>query len=176
MFMNAQSSKMKIKSYKHDGQLHRMWHHNTILQQTDQTIIGINDHTKVTESNGTVWTTKVPAIFYFHSEYWFNIVAMLKENGIHYYCNLSSPFIIDGNAIQYIDYDLDIRVYPDDTIQLLDEDEYLIHKEKYQYPIELDTILNKHIKYLYDWIENKLDPFSTKFVYHWYNEFHNMDL
>ena len=49
---------------------------------------------------------------------------MLREEGVYYYCNLSSPFAYDSEALKYIDYDLDIKVYPDMTYTLLDEDEY----------------------------------------------------
>lgn len=169
------TSYIKIKSYKHNGQLHRMWHQNIILQQTNQSIIGINDQTKVTESDETEWVTKVPAIFYFYAQYWFNIIALIKEDGIHYYCNISSPYTINDEAIKYIDYDLDIEVQPDRSIHLLDEDEYLIHKQALNYPLELDKILAENVSRLYDWIENKRDPFSPSFIHYWYHEYLRMN-
>ena len=49
---------------------------------------------------------------------------MFREDGIYYYCNLSSPFVCDEEALKYIDYDLDIKVYPNGKYHLLDEDEY----------------------------------------------------
>lgn len=41
------------------------------------------------------WTpmvTREPAIVYFHKKYWFNVIAMIREKGVSYYCNLASPF------------------------------------------------------------------------------------
>lgn len=115
---------IKIQSYKHDGKIHRVWSETTILKGTDHVVIGGNDHTLVTESDGRTWITREPAIVYFHSEYWFNVICMFREDGIYYYCNLSSPFVCDEEALKYIDYDLDIKVYPNGKYHLLDEDEY----------------------------------------------------
>ena len=47
----------------------------------------------VTESDGRRWVTREPAIVYFHKKYWFNIIAMIRDNGISYYCNMASPTI-----------------------------------------------------------------------------------
>src|SRR6476469_364009 len=101
-------SKIQIQSYKHNGKLHRVWENSQVLKGTETVVIGANDRTKVTESDGRTWITREPAICYFHSQYWFNIIGMLREDGIHYYCNLSSPFVYDGEAVKYIDYDIDI--------------------------------------------------------------------
>ena len=83
----------------------------------------------VTESDGRTWVTREPAICYFHAKQWFNVIGMLREDGIYYYCNISSPFALDDEAIKYIDYDLDVKVFPDMTYHILDEDEYADHKK-----------------------------------------------
>ncbi len=95
----------------------------------------------MTESDGT-WITREPAIVYFHSEYWFNVICMFREDGIYYYCNLSSPFVCDEEALKYIDYDLDIKVYPNGKYHLLDEDEYEQHMNQMNYPHDIDIILD----------------------------------
>ena len=80
---------------------------------TENAVIGVNDHTLVTEADGRRWVTREPAIVYFHKKYWFNIIAMIRDNGISYYCNLASPYILDQEALKYIDYDLDVKVFAD---------------------------------------------------------------
>ena len=164
-------SKIQIQSYKHNGNIHRVWESNFVLQGTEKVVIGANDKASVIESDGRVWTTREPAISYFHSEYWFNIIGMLRSDGIHYYCNLSSPFIFDNEALKYIDYDLDIRVYPDMTYELLDEDEYEENKTNMQYPKELNDILYNHIEYLLRWVRQGKGPFAPGFVDQWYERY-----
>ena len=41
-----------IKSYKHDGSLHRTWRDTMVLKTSENAIIGLNDHTLVTEDDG----------------------------------------------------------------------------------------------------------------------------
>lgn len=86
-----------IKSYKHDGSLHRTWRDTMVLKTSENALIGCNDHTLVTESDGRRWITREPALVYFHKHYWFNIVTMIRENGVSYYCNLASPAVYRRN-------------------------------------------------------------------------------
>ncbi|HET6872705.1 MAG TPA: hypothetical protein VFH42_06920, partial [Sporolactobacillaceae bacterium] len=54
-------STIEIQSYKHDGSLHRTWDETLILSGSKETIIGGNNQTIVTESDGRKWQTKEPA-------------------------------------------------------------------------------------------------------------------
>jgi len=160
--------KIQIQSYKHNGHLHRIWDTTTILKGTNNKVIGANDKTLVTESDGRTWITREPAICYFHAEYWFNIIGMLRDDGIHYYCNISSPFVFEDNAVKYIDYDLDVKVFPDMTYTILDEDEFDMHKRQMNYPKALDKILWNNVDYLLHLIRQRQGPFAPDFVDKWY--------
>jgi hypothetical protein len=162
---------IQIHSYKHNGHIHRIWEETTVLKGTNTVVIGGNDRTMVTESDGRTWITREPAICYYHSQFWFNILGMLREDGIHYYCNLSSPFVFDDEALKYIDYDLDIKVFPDMTYVLLDEDEYEEHRKLMGYPDVIDKILKANMEKLIDWIHQKKGPFAPDFVDQWYERF-----
>ncbi|TDB53697.1 MULTISPECIES: DUF402 domain-containing protein [Bacillaceae] len=162
---------IQIHSYKHDGKLHRVWDQTTVLKSTSSLMIGGNDRTVVTESDGRTWITREPAICYFHSQYWFNVIGMIREDGIYYYCNISSPFTHDEEALKYIDYDLDIKVYPDMTYTLLDEDEYEKHRKEMNYPEAVDRILHTHVEHLKTWIRQRKGPFAPEFIDTWYERF-----
>ena len=151
-----------IQSYKHDGSLHRTWRDTMVLKTTENAVIGVNDHTLVTEADGRRWVTR---------EYWFNIIAMIRDNGISYYCNLASPYILDQEALKYIDYDLDVKVFADGEKKLLDVDEYETHKKEMHYSPDIDYILKEHVKILVDWINNGKGPFSQSYVNIWYKRY-----
>lgn len=164
-------TKIKIQSYKHNGKLHRVWENSMVLKGTQTEVIGANDKTLVTESDGRTWVTREPAICYFHSELWFNVIGMLRSDGIYFYCNIGSPFVYDEEALKYIDYDLDIKVFPDMTFNLLDEDEYEQHKREMGYPDVLDKILHRNVDYLIQWIRQRKGPFAPEFVDQWYERY-----
>lgn len=171
MIAPENGSEIQIKSYKHNGKIHRIWKDNFILKNTETIVIGANDKTQVIESDGRAWVTREPAIFYFHAGYWFNVIGMLRRDGIHYYCNISSPFVLDQEGLKYIDYDLDVRVYPDMTFDILDEDEYEEHKRLMNYPRTLDHILYRNLEEVLVWIRQRKGPFSPGFVDEWYEQY-----
>ena len=86
--------KLNIHSYKHNGKIHRSWDEAVFIEEKDGYAIFGNYKTLVTEADGRVWKTKEPAIMYFSKNNWFNIIGQLKDNGIYYYCNIASPYII----------------------------------------------------------------------------------
>lgn len=160
-----------IQSYKHDGSLHRTWRDTMVLKTTENAIIGVNDHTLVTESDGRRWVTREPAIVYFHKKFWFNIIAMIRDSGVSYYCNLASPYVMDEEALKYIDYDLDVKVFENHEKKFLDVDEYESHKKEMHYSADIDYILKESVKILVDWINNEKGPFSESYVNIWYKRY-----
>ena len=160
-----------IQSYKHDGSLHRTWRDTMVLKTTENALIGVNDHTLVTENDGRRWVTREPAIVYFHKKYWFNIIAMIRETGVSYYCNLASPYILDPEALKYIDYDLDVKVFADGEKRLLDVDEYEQHKAQMNYPTDIDYILKENVKILVEWINENKGPVSSSYINIWYKRY-----
>jgi protein associated with RNAse G/E len=163
-----------IKSYKHNGKLHRIWQKSMVLKINDYSLIGFNDHTLVIESNGRRWVTHEPAILYFHKKYWFNIIVMLRKSGNSYYCNLASPYVLDKEALKYIDYDLDIKIFPNKEKLFLDVDEYEEHRKEMHYPWEVEFILKEHLKILVDWIENQKGPFSDGYIKIWQKRYEHL--
>jgi uncharacterized protein len=166
-----EGDKIQIHSYKHNGSIHRIWEETTVLRSSENFIIGGNDRTTVTEADGRTWITREPAICYFHAKYWFNIIGMIRTDGVYYYCNISSPFVFDDEALKYIDYDLDVKVFPDMTYIILDEDEYERHRKEMNYPGVIDRILKKNVSYLISWICGRKGPFSSEFIDRWYEQF-----
>ncbi|AJD90580.1 hypothetical protein KP77_14300 [Jeotgalibacillus alimentarius] len=171
MTLPVEGQSIQIHSYKHDGLIHRVWQETTVLKGTRNIVIGGNDRTIVTESDGRTWLTREPAICYFHAEHWFNIICMLRDDGVYYYCNLSSPFVYEDKAVKYIDYDLDIKVYPDMSYTLLDEDEYEEHRKLMGYPPVIDRILQRNVDKLIRWIKQRRGPFAPDFIDVWYSRY-----
>ena len=164
-------SNIQVQSYKHNGQLHRVWEETIILKGTTHEVIGGNDRIMVQESDGRQWRTREPAICYFTAHHWFNVIGMIRNDGIYYYCNLGTPFTYDGEAVKYIDYDLDIKVFPDMTYKLLDEDEFDLHKNLMHYPDEVEIILRRSVDELVSWVSQQKGPFEPGFVEDWYERF-----
>jgi uncharacterized protein len=166
---------ISIHSYKHNRTLHRVWKKAVVLFQDQHMLVTANYRTRVVEHDGRSWHTKEPAICYFYNDLWFNIIGMLKKDGIYYYCNLSSPYLYDGEAIKYIDYDLDVKVFPNGDYILLDEKEYQSHMDTMDYPDEVKEIISEQMQLLIKRIKNKEAPFDSKEIKAYYEQYKHLN-
>lgn len=159
---------LNIHSYKHDSKIHRSWDEATYLNEDEEYMVFGNYKTLVIESDGRTWHTKEPAIMFFSKKHWFNIIGQLKKTGIYYYCNIASPFIIEKNTIKYIDYDLDLRVFPDGSFKVLDRGEYNYHKKIMNYSDDIDKILKQELTILINKVREKEYPFNKETIETYY--------
>ncbi len=158
-----------IQSYKHDGSLHRTWCKGYVLESNEKWTVAVTNKAWVIESDGRKWFTREPAVCIFWKDKWFNVISMLRKTGIYYYCNLASPSLYDGEAIKNIDYDLDVKLYPDRSYQILDENEYRMHARQMNYPKEIMEIVERSVDELLDMMEMEQDPFNEECIKKYYN-------
>ena len=156
--------RLTIHCYKHNGQIDRTCDEATILDIQDDLLVCANYKTKLTENDGRSHRTNEPAIIFFYTKKWFNIMAQLKKKGLYYYCNIATPFLIDEGIIKYIDYDLDLRVFPDGGYRILDRNEYKYHRKIMHYPPEINLIIKRELSELIMMKKNNIGPFDRKLV------------
>ncbi len=154
------NNKMIIQSYKHDGSFHRLWSNLLLISEDDKKYVLINNKTQVFEATNRYWIAREPALYFLYKENFYNVIAMLREEGIYYYCNLASPSIYDGEAIKNVDYDLDIKIYPSGDYVILDENEFKNNKKQMNYPKVLEKKLRSEIKLLIDLYKKGQTPFN----------------
>ncbi len=152
--------KLEIHCYKHDGKLHQLCDEALVLSIDEEKIVVANNKAKLTEADGRSYHAKEPAILFFYKKHWFNIIGQLKKFGLFYYCNIATPYIIDGKIIKYIDYDLDLRVFPDGGFKILDYNEYNYHKKIMHYSREIQMIIKSELSYLIEMKKNNQSPFT----------------
>ena len=161
--------KLKIYCYRHDGSLEHTSDEAVVLENNDEYLVCGNGRTRITEKDGRSHMTSEPAVLFFYKKHWFNIIGQLKKFGLFYYCNIASPYIVDGKSIKYIDYDLDLRVFPDGGFRVLDRNEYNYHKKIMHYSDELDSILKNELSYLIDKKRKEDGPFKAGIVKQYYD-------
>lgn len=160
--------KLTIHCYKHNGKIDRISGEAIVLDETDEYLVCANNKVKLIENDGRSHRTKEIAILFFYKKEWYNILAQLKKYGLFYYCNIASPYIIDGNIIKYIDYDLDLRIFPDGNFKVLDKNEYRYHKITMRYSDEIDVIVQDSLNKLIDNKNNNAFPFKKEVIEHYY--------
>lgn len=99
---------------------------------------------------------------------------MIRKGGIFYYCNLASPSLYDGEAIKNVDYDLDIKVFPDSSFQILDENEYKLHARLMNYPADIKLKVESEMQKLIREIKEGHEPFSFNYISEYLRKYFEM--
>ena len=153
--------KLKIYCYKHDGSLEHTSDEAVVLENNDEYLVCGNGRTRITEKDGRSHMTSEPAVLFFYKKHWFNVIGQLKKFGLFYYCNIASPYIVDDKSIKYIDYDLDLRIFPSGEFKILDKLEYLYHKRIMNYGDDLDKVINNGLDELINYYKDKAIMFDS---------------
>jgi len=153
-----------VQSYKHNGSIHRTWSKALVIDVTDDFYAVVTDHSWVVESDNRRWLTKEPAICFYYKKKWFNIISMVRKAGIYYYCNIATPSIYDGEAIKNVDYDLDVKVFPDGNYIILDENEFEYHCQRMNYPDEIKQICINSKNELVEMVKQNEKPFNFSYI------------
>ena len=176
---NSPYERYVIKSFKHDGSLHRMWMENWLVPSellhpdhgdTGSVWVYLNDQTKIVEKGGKEWVSRIPAVSFFLPNEWFNVVALLEDKGIRYYCNLASPPYRYGDVLTYIDYDLDLVVLPDGSVHELDREEFKRHKAEYRYSDTVQEQIEVGLRKLQEAIRKQSSPFGDEIAYRYFEQ------
>lgn len=162
---------LELHCYKHNGRINSISDKITVLDIKDDYIVCGDFKTTITESDGTSHKTKEPAILFFYKDRWFNILAQLKKQGLFYYCNIATPYLIDDNTIKYIDYDLDLRVFPNGGFRILDKNEYNYHKKIMHYSDELDEVIKSELSSLIEMKKAGDGPFNKELIAEYYEKY-----
>ena len=96
---------------------------------------------------------------------------MIRKGGVHYYCNIASPSLVDEEAIKNIDYDLDVKIFPNGKVIVLDEDEYQQHSRQMHYSQKLDAVIRQGLKGVLNDIALQKSPFDKEEIDQLYHKY-----
>ena len=127
MYLKAKIIDMRI--IKNDSLGNKVWEYQgETLEQTDSAVL-IKAHFNRSdlEFNGIILKEGDSFLELYPVNRWFNIYQIQdKEDGAlkGWYCNVTRPPRISSDLIVYDDLALDLLVYPDRKLLVLDEDEF----------------------------------------------------
>lgn len=154
----------QIQSLKADGSHNRTWETNQALFIDSDIFIGTNNRTYTRDKNGVRQQNRKGALFFFYPHQWFNIVYILDGEKSFYYCNLCSLFTFTNQTLTYIDYDIDVVVDNANKVTILDQDEFLKNKERYQYSSTLEETIKHNLATLLNMIHAEANPFNRPYI------------
>lgn len=120
------SNVVTINSRKFDGSIKRSWDCEMIEQHENVlTFVGVFD---LDVSHPDLGEIKLGTISYeyYWLDRWYNIFCFHEPDGTfrNYYCNINMPPRFANGVLDYVDLDIDVIMWPDGTVEILDEDEF----------------------------------------------------
>ncbi len=155
---------VNVQAYKHDGTLYRQWNGAKVIEISPHSIVLFMFKTKVAELAEQKWIVREPILWWFPRDRFFNTTALIRQSGTYFYTNIASPPIFEDNTMKFIDYDLDVKAYPDMPVKIVDRGEYERHKIKFSYSKKLDMIVERSLKEVTNLIKNNDEYFDEEVV------------
>jgi uncharacterized protein len=153
-----------INSRKFDGRIHRTWKAR-LLDETEElySFVGVFE-SEVKHVNLGVIRRGTVSYEYYWKNRWFNVFRFHEpEGGLrNFYCNINQPPHFAGGVLDYIDLDIDVLIWEDFSLEILDEDEFAENARRYKVPEKIKTRARDSLAELLQLIERREFPFDFK--------------
>jgi len=161
------TKKITVQVYKYDGQLHYEW--DAYLDERSDTyaiLYEFPNRALTHHTRGKTFSFPTYSVEWIPFDEWFTVHIGIDHKGhLQYYCNICLPPTYRDDIISFIDLDIDL-IREDGEWTVVDEDEFHLHRIKYNYPNEvIKHVLHTRDDILYR-IEHKQYPFNG-FLHHY---------
>lgn len=153
-----------VNSRKFDGTIHKTWKVN-FIERKDSLLTFVGEfETEITHSHlGVIRRGTLSYEFYWLGG-WFNVFRFHEPDGRlrNFYCNINMPPKFEDGVLDYVDLDIDILIWRNFSLEVLDIDEFAENSKKFNYPMEVKVKVEESLKRLIELVENREFPFDVE--------------
>lgn len=153
-----------VNSRKFDGTIHKTWTVNFIDRKNSLlTFVGEFEKEITHPHLGVIRRGTVSYEFYW-LDAWFNVFRFQESDGSlrNFYCNINMPPQFADGVLDYVDLDIDILVWRDFSVEILDIEEFAENSEKFNYSAEIKIKVRENLKKLLELVEKREFPFNIE--------------
>lgn len=134
-----QGREITINARKYDGSLRRHWTAGVVSETEELTIAVGRFEFDVEHSDLGLVKQGTVSFEHFWKDRWYNIFRFHEPDGSlrNYYCNIAMPFTLEGGTLEFVDLDIDVVVWPDGRVEVLDRDDFEENSVKFGYPKDI---------------------------------------
>lgn len=129
--------KIKVISRKYNGALRDEYEAYLVAEDREVITVCAPPGTLSFSPKKDAWLPAPDGLLelYFKQQ-WYNVWHICEQNSgwNQIYANIAMPATLQSNVLTWIDLDLDLRVHLDGSLELLDEDEFVINSTRFAYP------------------------------------------
>lgn len=160
--MSQKRETVIINSRKYDGKIHRSWQAE-LVEQKDSLLVFVGEFDQeVNHSHlGVIRRGTISYEFYWLDR-WYNVFRFHQPDGElrSFYCNVNLPPKFENGVLDYVDLDIDVLVWKDFSVEILDLDEFAENALIFNYPADLIKQTKANLAKLLHRIENRKFPFD----------------
>ncbi|CAB3395319.1 DUF402 domain-containing protein [Kyrpidia spormannii] len=147
---------------------HRRWPEAQWLQGRSP-VLWFAPGTPVVEGNGRRWSSPYPVICWLWEDKWFHVMALCREDGTGYYCNIASPpvWLPERKTLRVMDLELDVRIEPRGRPKVVDRDEFEMAVRRGRITRIEAAAAERAVEELLGWIKDRTGPFDPGEVIRW---------
>lgn len=152
-----------INSRKYDGTIRRIWTCRFVSQEDSLLVFEGEFESEVTHPDLGHITAGTRSLEYYWLDRWYNVFRFFEPTGEfrNLYCNVNMPPTFENGVLDYIDLDIDVVVWPDGSMKVLDENDFKINTAKFSYPEELKLKVRKVLNEITTSFRDGLPPDDT---------------
>lgn len=152
-----------VNSRKYDGRVRRTWT-GGVVSQNDEMLVVVGrfeanvDHTDLGHiAAGTV------SFEHFWLDRWYNIFRFHEPDGRlkAWYCNVAMPPTLADGVLDFVDLDIDVVVWPDMRLEVVDLDDFEENSLKFGYPPDVIDSAKGAVKEIIHLVETRGLPAAT---------------
>ena len=151
-----------INARKFDGTIGRSWQCRLIERNdTLLTFVGVFENDVQHADLGFIRRGTISYEYYWLDR-WYSVFRFHEPNGEfrNYYCNINLPPRFENGVLDYIDLDLDVLVWSDFSVNLLDRDDFEANAAAFGYPVDVLSGAEDALRILTGMIEERRFPFD----------------
>jgi protein associated with RNAse G/E len=155
---------VRVVYRKYDGSPHRAYPALRLGEDEHGAWLGVPDGTVATVGAETVVRETAHALLVPH-EAWFTALFNRPPRPTEVYCDIVTPAAWPSpDEVVLVDLDLDVRRRRESrAVELLDEDEFAAHRDRYGYPAETAAQARAAAEWLVDALSDGIEPFASAY-------------
>lgn len=151
---------IRVLMRKYDGSAHRGMVTRLLGRDRHGTWLGIPSGTVA--DSGKVW--EIPGVLLVPHYGWWTAIFNAAPRNTSVYCDITTPAHWAGGTVVMTDLDLDVRkIRETGEVQLVDEDEFSEHVDRFGYPDEVIRQARAASSWLLDSLHGEAEPFGGHF-------------
>ena len=157
------SGTVQVIYIKHDKSPHRRYPALRLGEDEYGVWLGVPDGTVAMVGTQSV-VRQTGHVQLVRPQAWWTALFNAPPRPTEVYCDIVTPAVWSGDEVLFVDLDLDVRRRrATGVVELLDEDEFAAHRQRYGYPPEAAAQARSAAAWLVDALSGDTEPFASAY-------------